>query len=41
MSTAASDTENNRLNSTGLWNTRAVTLMTSFDAHSKRFLLSG
>jgi len=41
MSTAASDTKNNRLNSTGLWNTRAVTLMTFSDAHFKRILLPG
>jgi hypothetical protein len=40
MSTAASDAENSRLNSTGLWNTRVVTSMTLLDAHSKRLLLS-
>ena len=41
MSTASSDIENNRPNSTGLWNTRAVALMTLSDAHSKRVLLLG
>jgi hypothetical protein len=41
MSTATSDAENNRPNITGLWNTRAVTLISFSDAHSKKFLLSG
>ena len=38
-STATSDTENNRPNSTGLWNTLTVTLTTLSNAHSKGFLL--